>query len=423
MTPPHILLISLETIRFDHLRHGGCSKDLAPHLDQLADNGVWCTDAVANSGWTLPQNITLHTGIYPLTHDLTLLREQHPIFTEHVTLAEHLREHGYQTFAGVSSANRYSAHARYGFDRGFDEHVPGAAYNQHMDWTERFAFETFSRHHDDGPCFVYLHINDTHEPWDAPEPWRNMWGSSYHNLYEGDISYADHYLGRIFAGLKKMGIFENTLIVIFGDHGTEFWEHGFTEKKVNLYNEILHVPLIFHCPALLRRGRRLGGLCESAQVAPTIVDIAGLPALPSAQGTSLLPRIRGHADGDLDHVCSHTRHEHQGEGGAVQFDHFAVQTPRHKFIRLHLHARPDELHSDWKYRMQMIATRCRITPESLAPGTVMREVYDLQRNPEEGDNLLSQDGTEERRIAKELEELLDRWVDRCEAARPEEKFG
>ena len=226
MKKPHILLISLETIRRDHLRWHGYHKDLAPHLERLARGGVWCTDAIANCGWTLPQNITLHTGLYPLTHDLTLLREQHPVWAEHTLLAEHLKAHGYRTFAGVNARNPYSAHEKYGFSRGFDEHVAGAAYNQHMDWTETFVLERFRDHHADAPCFVYIHVNDTHEPWDAPEPWRNMWGLSYHNLYEGDITYADHYLGRVFSGLKDMGIFHETLIVVAGDHGTEFWEHG-----------------------------------------------------------------------------------------------------------------------------------------------------------------------------------------------------
>jgi len=389
----------------------------------LARDGVYCADAVANSGWTLPQNITLHTGLYPLTHDLTLLREQHPLFPEHALLAEHLQAHGYRTFAGVNSRNPYSAHAKYGFDRGFDEHNPGAEYNQHMDWTEEFALQRFRDHHADGPCFVYLHVNDTHEPWDAPEPWRNMWGDSYHHLYEGDITYADFYLGRIFSGLGELGIFEETLIVVFGDHGTELWEHGFTEKKVNLYNEILHVPLIFHCPSRLPSGFAVRGLCESAQVAPTLVDIAGLPPLPTAQGASLLPRLLGETSAGLPCVCSHTRHEHQRDGGPVQFDHYAIQTRRHKFIRLELHVEPEKLHRDWEYRMQAIAVRCRMAPGSLAPGSVMRELYDLQNDPGEGSNLLPLEDEDARAVARDLESRLDAWIAETKASRPTGEKG
>jgi arylsulfatase A-like enzyme len=421
MKPPHILLISLETIRRDHLRCHGYPKDLAPHLDRLARSGVYCTDAVANCGWTLPQNITLHTGLYPLTHDLTLMREQHPIFAEHTTLAEHLTTHGYRTFAGVSSRNPYSAHAKYGFDRGFDEHDPGADYNRHMPWTEEFVLSRFRDNAGDAPCFVYVHVNDTHEPWDAPEPWRTLWGDSYHNLYEGDITYTDHYLGRIFAGLRDLNLFDDMLIAVFGDHGTELWEHGFTEKKVNLYNEILHVPLIFHCPSRLPAGLPLPGLAESAQVAPTLLEVAGLPPLKTAQGAGLLPRIRGDASGGLEYVCSHTRHEHQREGGPVQFDHYAVQTTDRKFIRLELHVQPDDLCSDWKYRMQAIAVRCRVNPDSLGPGTVLRELYDLRTDPREGRNLLADPGDDHTAMAADLEGTLNAWVDRCVGARPRGK--
>lgn len=417
MRRPHILFISLETIRRDHLRAHGYGKDLCPHLDGLARNGACFTGAVANCGWTLPQNITFHTGLYPLTHDLTLMRDQHPLFEAHVTLAEHLRDHGYRTYAGVNARNAYSAHARYGFDRGFDEHVPGAVYNQHMPWTEAFVLERFKSHLQGPPCFVYIHINDTHEPWDPPAPWRTMWGPSYHNRYEGEISYTDHYLGRMFHGLRELGVWEETLVVVAGDHGTELWEHGYTEKKVNLYNEILHVPLIMRGPTL-PAGTRVDGLCESAQVAPTIIDLVGLPPLPTAQGISLLPRIRARQPG-LPHVCSHTRHEHQREGGPVQFDHFAIQTETHKFVRLHLHAPLEALHSDWAHRMRTIAARARRDPAGLGPGAVVRELYDLVQDPGEGRNLLGEGNEGAQVIADELEATLDGWIARCVAARPD----
>ena len=164
MGSPHILLISLETIRRDHLRCHGYHKDLAPHLDRLCRGGVFCTDAIANSGWTLPQNITLHTGLYPLTHDLTLLREQHPLNSGYTLLAGHLKKHGYRTFAGINKQNPYSAHARYGFDRGFDEYDVGAEYNQHMEWTEAFTLRCISFHliaNLHGFCIPFRGIDNT----------------------------------------------------------------------------------------------------------------------------------------------------------------------------------------------------------------------------------------------------------------------
>ena len=124
MDHPHILLISLETLRRDHLHCYGYSKAIAPNIDRVAEGGVRCADSVANCGWTLPQHMTLLTGLYPLTHGCTRLRESPPLGEHQRLLSEHLKEHGYRTFAGVSKRNAYGGGKQFGFARGFDEHVP-----------------------------------------------------------------------------------------------------------------------------------------------------------------------------------------------------------------------------------------------------------------------------------------------------------
>ena len=428
MGRPHVLLISLDTVRRDVLGCYGHPRRVTPHLDRLAADGVRFADAVANCGWTLPQHMTLFTGLHPLTHGCLLLRNNPPVSERWTLLSEHLEAHGYRTFAGVSQRNHYGGGACFGFDRGFDEHVAGAEYNRHMAWTEQFVVDRFRRHHEAGPCFVYVHVNDSHEPWDPPAPWGRMWGEAYRNWYEGELSYVDHHLGRMLAAMRDMGILDETLVVVFSDHGTEFFEHGFYEKKVNLYNEILHVPLLFRCPSRLPAGRVVDGLCESVDVAPTIAEAAGVPPLPDAQGRSLLPRMLGHSAQAPAYVCSHTAHEHQRDGGAVQFDHYAIQTLEHKFIRLELHAEPDALHSDWKQRMQTILLRTWRDPSTLRQGDVIRELYDLVDDPGEHRTLIPE-GEEAwpkrprrvppedaRAIADGLEAKLNAWIDHTRAA-------
>jgi len=419
MGHPHILLISLDTVRRDHLGCYGNAREVTPHLDRLAEGGVRFADAVANCGWTLPQHMTLLTGLYPLTHGCVLLRDNPPVGERWTLLGEHLKAVGYRTFAGVSKRNNYGGGACFGFDRGFDEHNPGAEYNRHMDWTERFVVERFREHHASGPCFIYVHVNDPHEPWTPPDPWMRMWGPSYHNQYEGELSYVDHYLGRIFAAMREMGILDETLTVVSSDHGTEFAEHGFYEKKVNLYREILDVPLLFHCPARLPGRRVVDGLAESVDAAPTICDVAGVPPLPGAQGVSLLPRMLGQGGGPPEYVCSHTIHEHQEEGGPPQFDHYAIQTPTHKFIRLQLYAEPDDLCGDWKQRCQTIMLRAGRDPSELTPGTVIRELYHLPSDPGEHRSMLRPQAWEAesaRAMAADLEDKLDRWIARTREA-------
>jgi len=429
MDHPHILLISLETLRRDYLGCYGHHRQVMPNLDRLADGGVRFRDSVANCGWTLPQHMTLLTGLYPLTHGVVMF-DNPPLSERWKLLSEHLREHGYRTFAGVSQRNNYGGGAVFGFDRGFDEHVPGAEYNQHMPWTEAFIVERFRQHHASGPCFVYVHVNDSHEPFVPPEPWYSMWGDSYQDKYEGELSYVDHYLGRIVMALKEMGIYEETLIVVFADHGTEFWEHGFLEKKCTLYREILDVPLIVHWHKRLPAGRVIDGLVESAQVAPTILDIAGLPPLPDAQGVSLLPRIAVHSAPAPAYVCSHSVPNHSRNIGPPQADHYAIQTPAYKLIRFELHVDPDELFSDWKQRVQTIALRAGRDPSELEAGTVIWELYDLRSDPWEHRTLIppgelrggwprfpcAVTADEAAQIARDLEAKLDRWIEETRAA-------
>jgi arylsulfatase A-like enzyme len=428
MDHPHILLVSLDTVRRDHLGCYGCARELTPNLDRVAESGVRFRDSVANCGWTLPQHLTLLTGLYPLTHGSVQL-DGPALDTRWRLLSEHLREHGYRTFAGVSQRNYYGGAARFGFDRGFDEHVPGAAYNRHMPWTEEFIVSRFRGHHDTGPCFVYAHVNDPHEPFDPPEPWNSMWGATYHNKYEGELSYVDHYLGRIFTGLKGIGIFDEMLVVIFADHGTTFWEHEFLEKKCNLYREILDVPLLVRYPPLIPAGRVVDGLVESVMVAPTILDLAGLPPMAQAQAPSLAPRILGTSSQAPEYVCAHTAHSHEERLGPAQFDHWAVQTRDLKFIRLEVHNEPEALFGNWKQHIQTIMLRAGYEPSELCKGTVIRELYDFRVDPGEHRSLISPIGQrsyppvpdrftpeEARAVAADLEAKLDAWIDETRRA-------
>ncbi len=427
MDHPHILLISLETLRRDHLGCYGCPRELMPHVDRIAEGGVRFRDSVANCGWTLPQHMTLLTGLYPLTHGVVLW-DNPPLEKRWKLLSEHLKEHGYRTFAGVSKRNAFGGGAKFGFDRGFNEHLPEAEYNQHMPWTEQFIVSRLRDHHASGPCFVYVHINDSHEPFEPPEPWYSMWGPSYRNKYEGELSYVDHYLGRIFTAMKEMGILDETLVVVFADHGTTFWEHEFLEKKCNLYREILDVPLIMRYPPRIPAGRVVEGLVESAMVAPTILELAGLAPLPQAQGASVAPRILGRSPEAPEHVCAHTVHNNDDKMGPIEFEQHAIQTLDYKFIRSKIHVEPNELYGDRKRHFQTIMLRAGYDPCELKAGTVIRELYDFRVDPGEHRTLISPIGqrfyppvpdrltpAEAQTIAADLERKLDAWLDdtRC----------
>ena len=161
-------------------------------------------------------------------------------------------------------------------------------------------------------------------------------------------------------------------------------------------------------------------------MAPTICEVAGVEPMHQAQGRSLFPRMLGSGGDPAECVCSHTVHEHQRDGWPAQFDHWAVQTRDHKLIRLELHARPDDLHSDWKQRCRAIMLRAGRDPSQLAAGTVIRELYDLRADPGEHRSLLSGVGGPpawrsevtpgHQAIADDLEAGLDAWIARTRAA-------
>ena len=161
---------------------------------------------------------------------------------------------------------------------------------------------------------------------------------------------------------------DETLVVVFADHGTTFWEHEFLEKKCNLYREILDVPLIMRYPPRIPPGRVVDGLVESAMVAPTICELAGLAPLPQAQGASFASRILGTSSQAPEYVCAHTAHNHDEEHGPIQFEQYAIQTLDLKFIRTEVQVEPGVLYGDRARHFQTIMLRAGYDPCELKKG-------------------------------------------------------
>ena len=405
---PHIILVSFDTMRPDHLACYGYSKELAPNLDRLAEEGVKFNDHVANCGWTLPQHMSLLTGMYPLTHGMIRLRDNPPLRPEKTLMTKCLKDAGYLNF-GVVNSNSYGGGRRYGFDRGFDLYRDDLPGNQHMEQTADRAISCLRDNHESGPCFLYIHVNDTHQPFKPPEPFFSQWGDSEHSHYEGEFTYVDYHFGRIIDELDRLNIREKTMVVVVSDHGYEFHEHGFVEKKVNLYNEIIDTVLLISYPDRLPKGKAIDGLVEMVDIAPTILDIAGLPPKSDVQGKSLLPWITGEASGAPKEIAySHTFHNKQGQDSEQsQYEHFSARTAQYKFIRSHVLCEPEEFCADWEDRFRGILKRTGEDPESLHKGMVIKELYSLVDDPGEQRSILS----EKPEIASDLEAKLNVWVE------------
>jgi arylsulfatase A-like enzyme len=416
--PPNVILVSFDTLRRDHLHSYGHPKPLSPTMDTLAAQGVSFEDVVVNSGWTLPQHITLLTGVSPLRHGITRWtkgggraggveafapserRQRLPRGFQ--MLAEIFRDSGYLTL-GFANQNGFGGGWKFGFHRGMRHYTTIFPYNNMM---ERVVNSISECIHLAGsnPFFMYIHSNDTHEPFAASQPFGSQWGNSYQNRYEGEVTYVDHYLGSIVDELKRTGLYDRTLLVVTSDHGSEFREHGFVEKVLNLYEEISRIPLIMTLPAVLPSDLRVRGLCQTKDIAPTILDICDLPLPDQMDGVSLLPRILGREPAIPRLVYSHTMFT-----GIYRYEHFAARSDSFKFIRtVPLAARPTRL-KGLKGKGILGERFARLAKVAQLEDGVWRELYDLKADPQESVNIM----VNRPDVAGDMESALDDWIAAC----------
>jgi len=347
---PNIILISLDALRVDHLGCYGYHRDTSPEMDRLAAEGIRFDWAICQAPTTLPSHMSTLTSLYPTVHGVRMNRR---LSGRRLTLAEYLREHGYRT-AGNTSGGYMDA--VYGFEQGFDVYDDfykpcNRAVPRILNWLDTGLA--------DGPFFVFFHTYDIHSPYDAPEPWKNMFADPYysggfeptsralerinkrvesdptrgHGLspedvkfvvdrYDAGIRWTDHWIGKLVGGLEERNLLDSTWIVITADHGEEFTEHGaFLHGK--LYLTCAHVPLIMRPPGEGLRGQAVSEIVELIDLMPTFLDLAGVTPADTLQGRSLLPLIRGQEAGWEDIAFS----EHHAKGGRR-----AVTTPTLRII-------------------------------------------------------------------------------------------
>lgn len=325
---PNIILISVDTLRADHLGCYDYGRDTSPFLDSLAADGVVFENAFAQSSWTLASHMSLFTARYPHNHGVET--PSRSLSANVPTLTEILKTHGYHTFGFVTWAFLESA---YGFGRGFDlyrQFVPApdkrdVEHAEHVTRADQ-AVDAILEGLGDGvrsPFFLFAHLFDPHldyappaehvrrfdpqasedltlgmhttlQPYILPihkEPERipPAMLQRVTALYDGEIHFTDTQLARLFEALRKRDMLEDTLIVVTSDHGEELDDHGSMEGHGwTLYDEILHVPLIVKFPDNSHAGTRIQTIVEGIDIAPTILEFAGIEAPGSFDGKSLL---------------------------------------------------------------------------------------------------------------------------------------
>jgi arylsulfatase A-like enzyme/Flp pilus assembly protein TadD len=293
--PINIMIITLDTTRADHIGAYGYLHGRTPAIDALAAEGVRFARAQTPAPLTLPAHASIMTGTYPTLHGV---RNNGSYFLppQAETLAEILKNHGYRTAAFVSS---FILDSRFGLDQGFE------VYSDRMDTgggikdlqSERPAGEVFSdfdawltSFDASNPFFCWLHFYDPHLPYAPPEPFKSDPALA---PYDGEIANVDVNVGRVFERLRSRGLYDHTLIVLAGDHGEGFGEHGESGHGIFCYQETLAVPLLMRFPGKRPGSGVIDDVVDLVDIMPTVLAAVGEPVPPHVQGISLLPLIAG----------------------------------------------------------------------------------------------------------------------------------
>ncbi len=289
---PNVLLITIDTLRADHLPMYGYKDGRTPALDALAREATVFEHATSHAPITLPSHTTILTGLYPPQHGARS-NGSYRAPAELDTLAEKMRAAGYRTGAFVSA---FVLDSRYGLDQGFDVYdddlVDGRKKLSKFGVKDRQADNTLSRalawiDGESGRFFAWVHLYDPHFPYEAPEPFR----SAFANPYDAEIAYVDAALGRFFDGLKKSDRFAETLVVLTSDHGESFGEHGESTHSLFVYEATQHIPLLVRLPGGRDGGQRVKELARHVDILPTVMGVVAGDKQPGllARGRSEAP--------------------------------------------------------------------------------------------------------------------------------------
>lgn len=294
----NVLVLTMDTTRADHIGCYGNRGVQTPVIDGMARQGVLFANAFTASPSTLPGHSSIFTGLYPYHHGARA-NGSFRLGPDNVTLAEIFQANGYATAAFISA---YVLDSRFGLDQGFglfdDDLSKGVKYADHMfrerpaQYTNDAALEWF-KSVGDARFFVWIHYFDPHAPYLPPEPLRSQYAD---RPYDGEIAYTDVEIGRFLGNLKNLGLLDNTLVVLAGDHGEGLGEHGEATHSMLVYDATVHTPLIFYFPKRAPLGKVVERQVSNVDVAPTILDLVGIKTDVPFDGSSLIRGPQAHDD-------------------------------------------------------------------------------------------------------------------------------
>jgi choline-sulfatase len=298
---PDVFLVTIDTLRADHVHCYGDAQIQTPTLDALSKDGIRFTHAFTPSPITNTSHTTILTGLLPSSHGVTDFGI--PLAAAHATWAERLKKSGYKTAAFIGAVILDSKTLAPGLDRGFDfydnfpEHSAaksrwGRVERRGMDVVQHA--ETWLTQHRTGPNFVWVHLYDPHDPYEPPAPYAETYKD---RLYDGEVAYADSAFGHFISYLKRNGAYDNALIIAVGDHGEGLGEHHEDTHGIFLYDATIHVPLILKLPGKAPLKKVVDAQVRTTDILPTALEIVGTPT-EQLDGESLKPLWTGTTTAD-----------------------------------------------------------------------------------------------------------------------------
>jgi len=287
----NLLLITLDTLRADHLGAYGYDGVETPNIDRLAAEGVRFERVTTTVPVTLPAHASIMTGLNPFEHGVRN-NGSFVLGSDAVTLAEALRGHGYATAGFIGAV---VLEAQFGMAQGFD-HFNGLAQYQARTGDlsgERPGEDVVMQASEwirgrTGPFFAWAHMYDPHDPYAPPEPYAGRYAD---NPYDGEIAYVDEMVGRLLQTLADTGAADNTLVVVTADHGESLGDHGEGGHSFFIYDSTVRVPLIFWAPGAVPAGVVAPGGTSVVDIFPTVLSLLGVP--PSARQSGGAPGSDG----------------------------------------------------------------------------------------------------------------------------------
>jgi arylsulfatase A-like enzyme len=401
----NVLVITIDTLRADHLGCYGYAKPTSPRLDAFAKQGVLFEKVLCQSPETLPSHASIFTGMHPRTHKA--ISHESRVSPDLVTLAEILKDRSYTTGALISS---HVLDAKYGLDQGFQTYQA-----IHYAFSERQRQEMQAQEQDPttdealkwlrdkkkSRFFLWIHWFHPHRAYNPPPRYAKMFAGHYtgpatdqndfamkvwrekvdlppediaymRGLYDGEVAFTDAQVGRVLDELARLDLLGNTLVVITSDHGEILYEHEYYfGHDIALYDECTMIPLVIGIPAVQAAKQRVAGLVQSIDIFPTILETLGIECPSNVEGKSLVPLIKGTADATTEFAFSET------------FPFPEKCPPRHA-------VRTEGAKLVW-----------REEPSA----EIVKEFYDLRRDPGEKQSLYSTDPD-----AARLDAVLSNWI-------------